>query len=149
MDKMTEKKGNFKTAGQNLKEGLKEGWDKYKSGDISYTIPSLVKKLWGKEAQNKRQGVRTAVLKDLHPKPKPKNVKNLSSKFKRKPSGEQEKVSAPERLKEIKREDAWKNIKNIVQGKKYGGRTKPYGMKHGGVCKGMGKATQGGKFTVS
>jgi hypothetical protein len=43
-----------------------------------------------------------------------------------------------------------KNVKN------YGGKTKRmmgggkvYGMKHGGMCKGMGKATRGGKYTVS
>ena len=29
----------------------------------------------------------------------------------------------------------------------YGGKV--YGMKHGGKCKGMGKATRGGKYTVS
>ena len=33
--------------------------------------------------------------------------------------------------------------------KKYGGATKPYGMKHGGKCRGMGAATRGGKYKAT
>ena len=33
--------------------------------------------------------------------------------------------------------------------KLYSSGGKVYGMKHGGKCKGMGKATRGGKYTVS
>ena len=142
---MTEKKGNFKTAGQNLKEGL----DKYKSGDIPYTIPSLVKKLWGKKAQQNRETVRSKM--GLNPEAPPKKPTLVSSKFKRKPDGEQEKISTSDRLKEIKQEDAMDNIKKVVQGKKYGGRAKLYGMKRGGspVCRGMGAATRGGKHKAT
>lgn len=146
---MSEKKGSFKTAGQNLKEGLKKGWDQYKSGDISYTIPSLAKKLWGKKAQQNRETVRAKM--GLNPEPPLKKPTLVSSKFKKTPSGEQAKIPTSARLKEIEREDALKNIEKVVKGKKYGGRVKLYGMKRGGspVCRGMGAATRGGKYKAT
>ena len=61
-------------------------------------------------------------------------------------------LTIPNMQKHTKKRMAHRNIKKIVEdvaGKKYGGRAKPYGMKNGGQCKGMGKATRGGKFTVS
>ena len=140
--------------------------------------------------KNKASKIETPVSKPKNikkPVSKPK-TKNLSSKFQKTSSGEQAKVSADERLKEIKREDAMDEIKKIAQGKmnggalkqippknkglsklptsvrnqmgfkKYGGKTKgmmgggkvkPYGMKHGGMCKGMGAATRGGKYKAT
>jgi len=48
-----------------------------------------------------------------------------------------------------------KNLRAVTQNpptpkpKRYGGTTKPYGMKHGGKCKGMGAATRGGKYKAT
>ena len=143
MDKVSDKKGKFKKAGDGIKEMF------------SNINP------WSKKSKQNREKVRAKM--GLNPEAPPKKPELVSSKFKRRPDGSQQKITIPSRLKEIKREDAMENIKKVAQGMKHGGKAKPYGMKYGGkpygmkrggkpkgsICRGMGAATRGGKYTAT
>ena len=143
MDKVSNKKGDFKKAGDGIKKMF------------SNLNP------WSKKSKQNREKVRAKM--GLNPEAPPKKPELVSSKFKIRPDGSQQKITIPSRLKEIEREDAMDNIKKVAQRLKHGGRAKPYGMKYGGkpygmkrggkpkgsICRGMGAATRGGKYTAT
>ena len=160
MDKVSNKKGKFKTAGENLKEGFSNLVSKFKNNKNKkmddaelYAKQFPMEALKNRAKQKLGKGVKT-------PTKKPELV---SSKFQRNQDGTQKKITIPSRLKEIEREDAMDNIKKVAQGLKHGGKAKPYGMKYGGkpygmkrggkpkgsICRGMGAATRGGKYTAT
>jgi len=154
---MSTKWDKIKKAGSAIKDAITTTPEEAKSARDSVkklltTTPEQAKKRRGAVKEDLRRAIFGRARANISaPTPKPTPHKTLSSKFKKNTDGSQKKISAPERLKEIKREDAMDNIKEVAKNLKYGGRVKPYGMKRGGspVCRGMGKATRGGKYTAT
>ena len=104
MDKVSNKKGDFKKAGDGIKKMF------------SNLNP------WSKKSKQNREKVRAKM--GLNPKAPPKKPELVSSKFKRKPDGSQQKITIPARLQEIKREDAMDNIKKVAKKMGSGGSGK-------------------------